>query len=1619
MADAGSDNPDKAKSRASRSGKNRHGVDRQDAGQVQNELPEFCVEALSHLHVQSHLFLVHAECYADSPTDQNREVLIEDLQRIRNTLVLLEKPAAIYVTAELLRLLQADEQGVLSNQSELARVLTSAGEHLRSHAELLQQDFGRDSALPLLTVVNDSRACREEALLSDTIVLAAGIEIPDSKLADDHSSRWLAQRDKWIRFSSTRHSRIARGLLNWWQSSEPDALHPLIRELTRFAKASGKYDYLQSVSLLFEAATTVGAGIADSSLADGPALRSLFAQLERSIRRTALAKVPDDLVAKDLLRNFLYYVAQTDVETSTARKLRRLFRLDRISAAAHANQLTDTPTIGVGYHLANSIRSGIARETQPLQEWFDDGDGNERPAIKNIDIIRLKVRLAQLEPVLALMGAPDALGSLREINRVLKTVSSLKAVPQSSRENLAILFSELDNSLEQSARSSIRTSPVNSLPAALDREDVFLDMATDACLREARNRLQNVSQILNGFFVSTEQESKEISKAVLELKLVSLSLQVLPLPEVSALLFDISALLERLGSKADDRSASAYKVFRINSVREEINTLLVSLDGYLSCVMQVGPEASQWLLDAEESMELARERLGSSIAEQTFADLAAPDNRAAKRGLEIRKRLGQAIKLYRDEHSSAAMSSISDSLKDLSAMEVDGSFDQLTTLGLAADAWLQRCSESQTVSLSEQSLATLDEVHAIIPKLLHKTPEDIEQRSLFENLIQHLTEADATTGVNDDLFEWSEDIGNLTLNVDDDLLQLSSVDSVHETVNMDSSNESALQEVFFHECLNHLEQLEVAVKTALQPSPDLSQRLPNEPMLRSLHTLTASAQSVDAVDIVNIVLPLQRAALARQRLESPFDASETRFVGDVVMALRARLEALKTGAQVGKSVRVVEQKLNDFLASSVPGSDSTDSGLAISENLHGLDDVFAEEANDILNRIRTAAHTVPFAPHSLKIALASLHTLKGSARMAGKSAIAQQAHDLEARIQESADDLQKQQALLKDGLHGLHGDVVGDKMQSALQNEIRSDEHGKRSISKPSNEGLTEPAAGLRVSSAGFESLLDLTTDVIVSQARLSEELASLREVYQDIDSASSRWHNLADTSNADTTPAFRETLADLEAARSLMRNALRQAEREQQHASKASAVLQQNLIRTRLMRIDELDSRLSSVVQDAAEKTGCSVKLVFEGGEVTLDRNLFKQLIHPLEHLVRNAVVHGIEPAEVRLEKGKSAEGRLTLAASIDGTDLCIQFRDDGRGIDRRAINSLLQERGKPAAQTSEAIQDLLFSTGFSTLDNADILAGHGLGLAAVRASIDQLGGVIQMHSKVGTGTSFSLRLPQRIVVNQVVLVQSQGQLFAIPVNQVEAVRQIGMRHSNKQQSEDPSYRQHALAELLRQQEEYSLPKDHSGPVVILSGSQPSMAIEVDQIIGYREIVTQALGPQMSTLGRFIGGSVMSDGKQVLIVDAASLLQESNPLPEKSAHKIRKSLRPVALIIDDSLTMRAAAELVLRQNGIATRVSRDGLEALDSMDVALPNLVLLDIEMPRLDGLDMMRRMNERFGKDSPPVIVISSKDDQAIRKTFLDMGAVRFLAKPYSESQLQEAVEAAGVRLPDLTIA
>ena len=538
------------------------------------------------------------------------------------------------------------------------------------------------------------------------------------------------------------------------------------------------------------------------------------------------------------------------------------------------------------------------------------------------------------------------------------------------------------------------------------------------------------------------------------------------------------------------------------------------------------------------------------------------------------------------------------------------------------------------------------------------------------------------------------------------------------------------------------------------------------------------------------------------------------------------------------------------------------------------------------------------------------------------------------------------------------------------------------------------------------------------SQARLGQSLSRLRAIWQDLQSTTDRLRRLPRGDEIVNTPASQETLADLDAIRHGIADAMRIADTEQMHGSRAGSALQQALIRAQLVHVADIESTLAHVVEDAARESGKQAQFYLTGGELTLDRTLYRRMLAPLEHLVRNAVVHGIEAVAERLAVGKSAVGRVTLEAIIDGTDLVVTLKDDGAGINRAAVNRQLLSDGNEPADSIEALRDVLCMPGFSTASEVNQVVGRGLGLPAVKQMVKQLGGLMSLTTRSGQGTSVVLRLPQQVVVNQVVLVQSAQNLFAIPVNFIQAVQTDSETPVNGAVNyQDHTYKLCTLQAMLGGAEQStamrlrSNPEQSIQPCVLIVANSARLGLVVDRVLGYREIIAQPLGPQLSVLQRYVGGSVLADGQQVLIVDLHRLVLQDNAGVMQATGARPLEQQSTAMIVDDSITMRTAAEQMLKVHGIQCVIARDGAEALKLLRHELPDVLLLDIDMPKLNGFDVLRGLRKLQPHHQLPVVMISTRDNAVDRAEAKALGVAHFIGKPYSKDDLYAVLSELGV--------
>ena len=500
---------------------------------------------------------------------------------------------------------------------------------------------------------------------------------------------------------------------------------------------------------------------------------------------------------------------------------------------------------------------------------------------------------------------------------------------------------------------------------------------------------------------------------------------------------------------------------------------------------------------------------------------------------------------------------------------------------------------------------------------------------------------------------------------------------------------------------------------------------------------------------------------------------------------------------------------------------------------------------------------------------------------------------------------------------------------------------------------------------------------------------------------------------------ALAETASDVASIQSLLESLTGEAQNLLLQQGRTITEMQNGLMRTRMVSFQRHVQRLSRIVRQAASDTGKKAELVVEGASGELDRQVLERMLPPFEHLLRNAVVHGIESPEKRLAAGKSESGQITLALRREGAEVIVEVRDDGAGMNIAAIRSKAIALGliRPdQALTDEEAMQLILEPGFSTAENLTQAAGRGVGMDVVATEVKKLGGALHMETVPGQGSRFTIRLPFTLAVSHALIVRIGDEYYALPLPTVEGVVRIAREEIQQHMlSDSPSYlygghkyRFQHLANFVGMEAGPLPEQEPTLPVVLVRAGELSTGLVAEELIGSREIVVKPVGPQIASIRGVSGATILGDGRIVVILDIGALVRAGWRGKPQAAAVPRERLdrRIVALVVDDSITVRRVTQRLLERNGMRVLTARDGADAVAVMEENVPDIVLLDIEMPRMDGYEVAAHMRSDERLKRVPIIMITSRVGEKHRARALELGVDEYLGKPYQESQLLEAI-------------
>ena len=475
---------------------------------------------------------------------------------------------------------------------------------------------------------------------------------------------------------------------------------------------------------------------------------------------------------------------------------------------------------------------------------------------------------------------------------------------------------------------------------------------------------------------------------------------------------------------------------------------------------------------------------------------------------------------------------------------------------------------------------------------------------------------------------------------------------------------------------------------------------------------------------------------------------------------------------------------------------------------------------------------------------------------------------------------------------------------------------------------------------------------------------------------------------------------------------------------------LQEGLMRTRMVPFDRLVPRLRRIVRQIAGELGKQVEFVVGNADGEMDRTVLERIVAPLEHMLRNAVDHGIESADARLAAGKPAAGTIRLNLGREGGDIVLTLADDGGGIRLEAVRRKAIERGlmdADAELSDHEVLQFILEAGFSTAEKVTQISGRGVGMDVVHSEVKQLGGSMSIDSTAGVGTRFTIRLPFTVSVNRALMVLSGEDLYAIPLNTIEGIVRVSPYELEAYYGPDAprfeyagqNYELKYLGDMLKNGQHpklvgQSLPL----PVILVRSNEHAVAVQVDSLAGSREIVVKSLGLQFAAVHGISGATILGDGRVVVILDLMATIRTqyalqqgpSQPRLAATASELEEAERDrptLVMVVDDSVTVRKVTSRLLERNGMNVLTAKDGVDAIAQLQEHKPDLMLLDIEMPRMDGFEVATLVRHDEHLKDLPIIMITSRTGDKHRERAMAIGVNQYLGKPYQESLLLESIQ------------
>ncbi len=685
-----------------------------------------------------------------------------------------------------------------------------------------------------------------------------------------------------------------------------------------------------------------------------------------------------------------------------------------------------------------------------------------------------------------------------------------------------------------------------------------------------------------------------------------------------------------------------------------------------------------------------------------------------------------------------------------------------------------------------------------------------------------------------------------------------------------------------------------------------------------------------------------------------------------------------------------------------------------------------------------------------------LHTLKGSARMAGAMRIGEVAHEMEDRVLAAAQ--MRGQAGYWDGLESDFDHISG--MLEELRSGKVKPEFGRRAEDRAGIELRADRRAlevgaerallanMLRVRSDVVDRLVNEAGEISVARSRMETEMSAFKEGLLELTGSVARLRSQLReveiqaesqiqarvslfkdnaehfdplefdrfTRLQELTRIMNESVHDVQTVQQSLLKNIDETAAAMSAQARLNRELQQGLMNVRMVPFSSISERLYRIVRQTGKELSKRANLELYGTAVELDRSVLEKMAAPFEHLLRNAIAHGLESEQVRIQNGKDPIGEIRLSLRQESNEVVFEFSDDGAGLNFEMLLEKAIAKGllKPDETASaDRLAQLIFTSGISTATEVTEVAGRGIGMDVVRSEIAALGGHIEVSSKSGEGTRFIIHLPLTLAVTQTLMVRSGDAIYAIPSTMIEQVRQVksaeitAMYNERQTVWQDRTYPLHYLPHLLGDVER-AVENQPRNPLLLLRSGEQRIALHVDELLGNQEVVVKNIGPQLARLSGIAGATVLGNGAVVLILNPAQLAQRVETAAPTTGRAAPEKLhtQPLVMIVDDSLTVRKITSRLLTRAGYQVATAKDGVDALEQLGEINPDVMLLDIEMPRMDGFELTKHLRRDAKTQNLPIIMITSRTADKHRDYAMQLGVNAYLGKPYQEDVLLQQI-------------